>query len=182
MDVQHSSYEHCAELCQNHDNGKEFFVTNSIFELSVIKLARPEGHRFVILDNVRSHLVARGIAVNVKGFIVVRISKEAILYHKCFHAFEGKIHCRYPTKCFLSRFTGEGCKNVCMLGPHVLVMIDSTKEACKRFLGFCICRIPLISLHHSFKSVCFSQYPSQSVSWMAHLHLSGFTLKPLASS
>ncbi len=75
---------------------KEFFVTSSVFELSVIKFTRPKGNWFVILDNVSSHLIAESLSVNVKGFIVVRIIKEAILCHKRFHMFEGKIHFRFP--------------------------------------------------------------------------------------
>ncbi len=129
-----------------HDNGKEFYVTNSVFKLSAIKFARPEGNRFVILDNVSSHLVAGGISVNATGFIAVTVSKEAISYHKCFHAFEGKIHVRCQMKGFLSTFMGEGCKNVCTLWPQVLVMVDSTRKPhiYKSFSGFCICRLPLI--------------------------------------
>ncbi len=43
-----------------------------------------------------------GISVNVKGFIVIRISKEAILCHECFHAFESKIYLGCPLKSLLS--------------------------------------------------------------------------------
>ncbi len=37
---------------------------------------------------------------------------------------------------FFPRFAEKGCKNVCELRPHALVMVDSTKEAahmCKVF-------------------------------------------------
>ncbi len=49
--------------------------------LGIIEFAGPEGHRFVVLDNVISHLIAGGVSVNVKGLIVVWVSKEAILCH-----------------------------------------------------------------------------------------------------
>ncbi len=72
----------------------------------------------------------------------------------------------------------------CVLRPNVLVMIDSTKKATHlwEINRFLICRIPSTFLHHSNKPVGFSQYPSQSVSWMTHLHLSKLTVKPLGST
>ncbi len=39
------------------------------------------------LDNISSYLVVGGVSVNVKGFVVVRMSKEAILSRKCFHLY-----------------------------------------------------------------------------------------------
>ncbi len=98
MNVWNCCKKHCAELCQNHDNGEQFFVTNNVFELGIIEFAGPEGHRFVILDDISAHFIAGGISVNVKGFIVVWIHMEAILYHEIFHAFENKVHFRSPTK------------------------------------------------------------------------------------
>ncbi len=57
--------------------------------------------------------------------------------------FEGKIHFVGPIKGFLSRFTRERSKNVYMLWPYALVMIDSTKEAVhlQEIFCFCICKI-----------------------------------------
>ncbi len=88
----------------------------------------PEGHRFVILDNISFHSIAGSIGINENGFIVIRISKEAISFHKCFHAFKGMVHVGSPMKDFLSRLAGERCKNMCIWGPYVLVVVDSTKE------------------------------------------------------
>ncbi len=66
MDMKYSSDEHFTKLCQNHDNREEFFVTNSVSRLSIVEFAGPEGLRFVVLDNVGSHLIAGGISVSVK--------------------------------------------------------------------------------------------------------------------
>ncbi len=77
----HSFLEHCMKLSQHHYNGKEFFATKSVFQLGIIEFAGPEGHRFIVLDNVSSHLISGGISVNVKGFIVIGVNKEAILCH-----------------------------------------------------------------------------------------------------
>ncbi len=88
---------------------ERFFITHSVFQLGVIEFVQPKGHWFVVLDNVDSHLVAGGISINVKGFIVVRVNKKAIMCHERFHAFEGKIHFRIPAKCFLPRLAGKRC-------------------------------------------------------------------------
>ncbi len=95
------------ELHQDHDSGKEFFVTISVFQLGIIKFSGPEAHRFVILDNVSSHLIAGSISVILKGFVVIRVSKEEMSYHKCFHAFKCKVHFLCPTKCFLSHVCND---------------------------------------------------------------------------
>ncbi len=73
-------------------------ITNSVFQLGIIEFAQPKGHWFVILDNVGSPLIAGGISVNVKEFIVIRVSKEANTCHECFRAFEGWIHVTGPEK------------------------------------------------------------------------------------
>ena len=75
VDVYHCSKEHGAKFGQDHENGEEFFVTNSVFQLGVIKFVQPEGHWFVILDNVGSHLIVGGISVNVKRFIVIWVGE-----------------------------------------------------------------------------------------------------------
>ncbi len=98
--------------------------------------------------------------------IVVWISKEAILCHKCFHSFECKVHFGCPMKCFLSRLTAERCKNVCALRPQMSVMVDSTKEAMHMWEvpGFCICRISsifyaMVSSQWVWASAKASQFP-----------------------
>ncbi len=83
----------------------------------------------VVLKNICLHLIAGSISENVKGFILIRISKEAILCHKCFYMLEDKIHFGCSTKRFLSRFTGERCKDMYALGLHSMVVVDITKEA-----------------------------------------------------
>ncbi len=126
------------ELHQNHDNGKQFFVTNSVFELVIIEFARPESHRFVVLDNVSSHLIAGGIRVNVNGFIVNWICKEAISNHESLHLVESKDHFRYSTKVLLPRLIQKRCKNVRLLRPHALLLIENTKKILylQKVLGF----------------------------------------------
>ncbi len=111
MDVEHGSKEHCKELSQVHENGKEFFVTNSLSQLGVIEIVGPEGHRLVVLDNIGSHLIAGNISVYVRGFIVVRVSKEAISCHKCFYKFEGKVHFGCPMKGLFPRLAGKRGQN-----------------------------------------------------------------------
>ncbi len=83
---------------------------------------------FVVLDHICVHLVAGSISVNANAFIVVMLSEEANICHERFYALEGKVHFVSPAKCFLSRLNGERCKDVCVLGPHLVVVIDSTKE------------------------------------------------------
>ncbi len=116
-------------------NYGEIFVTPSVFWLGVIKLAGPEGHKFVVFDNISSHLIAGSVSVNVKWFIMVGISKKAVLLYNSFHVFESEVHFVSPATCFF-RLTGERCKNVCMLGPHTVVVVDSTKETTRLWKVF----------------------------------------------
>ncbi len=95
--------EHGAEFCQYHNYGDKLFVAHSVYQMGVIKFVGPEGHRFVVLDDICSHLIAGSVSINVKWFIVVRISKKSVLGHNCFHSFEGKFYFVSPEKHFLSR-------------------------------------------------------------------------------
>ncbi len=114
----------CRILSKLYIYGEEFFVT----QLGIIKFAQPEGHRLVILDNTCSHLIAGSVSENLKQFIIVRKNKKTVSCHNFFHTFNGKVHFVSPAKFFLSKLTGERCKNVCVLGPHGVVVIQSTKE------------------------------------------------------
>ncbi len=116
------------ELCQNHDSGKGFFVNNSVFQLGIIEPMGPEGHMFIILDDLSSHLIAGSIGINVKWFIVIRICQEAISCHKCFDVFKGKVNFGCPAKVFLPGLAGERYKNMCMLRQSALLVVDNTKK------------------------------------------------------
>ncbi len=163
---------------------KEFFVANSVALLGIVEFARPEGHKFVILDNVSSHFIAGSVSVNVKGLIGVGVSKEAITCHKSFHLFEGKVHFRCPMKFFFPDTLERGAR-MCACWDHMgqsWLTAPKNPQICKRFIGFCIYRIPSNFLYHGFKPVGASQHPSYSVSWMAHLHLSWLAVQTLASN
>ncbi len=81
------------------------------------------------MDSICPHSIAGSVGVNVKGFIVIWVGKEAISCHKCFHMLEGKVNNGCPRKHFLSRFTEERSKGVGTIWPHLIVVGDSTKEA-----------------------------------------------------
>ncbi len=57
------------------------------------------------------------------------ISNNAVLSHKRFHTFEGKIHFINPTKSFLPRLAGERSKNVQVLWLYILVVAENTEDA-----------------------------------------------------
>ncbi len=71
VNVELTISEHCAEFEHNHYNGDKFLVSNCILQLFVIQFVWPDSHRFVILDNVCSHLVAGSISIDVKRFAVI---------------------------------------------------------------------------------------------------------------
>ncbi len=90
VNVQFSTKKHGSELCQDHDDGEEFLVTNSVFLLSNIKVMGLEGHRYTILGNISSHLIAGSISIDMKWFIVVRIGQEAVSCHEGFNALKAR--------------------------------------------------------------------------------------------
>ncbi len=55
-------------------------VSKSLFQLGV---QGPESQKFIILDNMSSHLIAGSIGIIVKWFIVVRVKKAVSCNNSC---------------------------------------------------------------------------------------------------
>lgn len=59
---------------------------------------------------------------------MIKVGIDAVSCHDRFHKFECKVHFLFPLENFVARLGGKQ-SNVSALGPHILVMSNSTKKA-----------------------------------------------------
>ena len=74
-----ASKQHGSVLFESFNNGEKFLFSCGIIPLSGIELSGEESNGFALLDNYCSELIVRGIGVDVKRFVVIRVLEESFL-------------------------------------------------------------------------------------------------------
>ncbi len=106
----------------------KFLVSNCIFQMCVIEFLLTESHMFAVLGDISSHLLAGSMIIFIKRFDVIRIGWRQSLAMRTFVCFKVRSNLSVEQKSD-SRLAGKGGKDVNTLWPHVLIVVDSTKEA-----------------------------------------------------
>ena len=121
-------------LLQGFYNGKEFEFDDGVPGLHVGKFATVEGKGMVLLLDVGTNLLGRGIGIDIKGFGKVGICKHDLLGEELFELVKGGLALRGPGKLgILLGETGKGREKFRVTGDVVFVVIDHANEGADLF-------------------------------------------------
>ena len=123
--------EHRVEFSKSFHNAQKFLLDRGVIALGRIEFACIVGYWTPLLFNDSAKLKITGIGFDVKRQIMIWVGKEHIRSNKSLHAVEDGLVFRGPNKSLEFQCLeqiGEGCEDVGMMRPHVMVVRNQTEE------------------------------------------------------
>ena len=91
-----------------------------------------ESHRFAILHDTAAKLQVASVCINVKRFVMVKISQASIIGNQGLHCLESVLMFWKPNKGLGTSQLGKQSKTMSLLGPHITIVVHGANETSQR--------------------------------------------------